>query len=42
VHRVAEKQVKAWLANGRIDNAAAIIALQYFFLHKQQILDSWQ
>ena len=42
VHRVAEKQAKAWLANGRIDNAAAIIALQYFFLHKQQILDSWQ
>lgn len=42
VHRIAQKQAKEWLENGRIDNAAAIIALQYFFLNKQQILESWQ
>lgn len=42
VHRVAQEQAKEWLENGRIDNAAAIIALQYFFLNKQQILESWQ
>lgn len=42
VHRIAQEQAKEWLENGRIDNAAAIIALQYFFLNKQQILESWQ
>lgn len=42
VHRVAETQALEWLQNGHIDNAAAIIALQWFFMNKQQLLDRWQ
>ncbi|MEW9798424.1 ADP-ribose diphosphatase [Alteromonas sp. CYL-A6] len=42
VHRVGEKQALEWLENGHIDNAAAIIALQWFFMHKQQLLERWQ
>lgn len=42
VHRVAEKQALEWLSSGRIDNAAAIIALQWFFMHKTSLLEKWQ
>jgi ADP-ribose pyrophosphatase len=42
VHRVAEKDAYEWLQNGKIDNAASIIALQWFFMHKQTLLDNWQ
>ncbi|HAB80123.1 MAG TPA: ADP-ribose diphosphatase [Glaciecola sp.] len=42
VHRVPEGTAKQWLDSGRIDNAAAIIALQYFFLNKQKIIADWQ
>lgn len=42
VHRVPEGTAKQWLESGRIDNAAAIIALQYFFLNKQKIIADWQ
>lgn len=42
VHRVAESDAKAWLENGKIDNAAAIIALQWFFLNKAKLLKSWK
>ena len=41
VHRVKESEARAWLDNGKIDNAAAIIALQWFFLNKQKLLESW-
>lgn len=42
VHRVAEKTVLEWLENGLIDNAAAVIALQWFFMHKSTLLEQWQ
>jgi ADP-ribose pyrophosphatase len=42
VHRVKESDAREWLDNGKIDNAAAIIALQWFFLNKQKLLKSWQ
>ena len=42
VHRVAEKDAREWLENGKIDNAAAIIALQWFFMNKYSLLASWQ
>lgn len=41
VHRVKESEAREWLDNGKIDNAAAIIALQWFFLNKQKLLNSW-
>ncbi len=41
VHRIAEKDAWQWLQNGQIDNAAAIIALQWFFIHKQTLLENW-
>ena len=42
VHRVKENTALEWLENGHIDNAAAIIALQWFFMHKTQLLEQWQ
>lgn len=42
VHRVSEQQTMAWLAEGRIENAATIIALQWFALNKQQLLNEWE
>ncbi|QJR80379.1 ADP-ribose diphosphatase [Alteromonas pelagimontana] len=42
VHRVTEKDAREWLENGGIDNAATIIALQWFFMHKQTLLENWQ
>jgi len=42
VHRVKESDARQWLDNGKIDNAAAIIALQWFFLNKQKLLNSWK
>jgi ADP-ribose pyrophosphatase len=41
VHRVKESDARQWLDNGKVDNAAAIIALQWFFLNKQKLLKSW-
>lgn len=41
VHRVAEDDAKKWLESGIIDNAAAIIALQWFFIHKHALLQTW-
>ncbi|MBD3586019.1 ADP-ribose diphosphatase [Salinimonas sp. HHU 13199] len=41
VHRVAESDALEWLKNGHIDNAASIIALQWFFMNKQELLESW-
>ena len=42
VHRVSERDAYNWLQSGRIDNAAAIIALQWFFMHKASLLEQWQ
>lgn len=42
VHRVSENDAYEWLQSGRIDNAAAIIALQWFFMHKSSLLAQWQ
>ena len=42
VHRVKESTALEWLENGHIDNAAAVIALQWFFMHKTQLLEQWQ
>lgn len=42
VHRVSEEKARLWLDDGTIDNAAAIIALQWFFIHKASLLEQWQ
>ncbi|MGQ8364994.1 NUDIX domain-containing protein [Glaciecola sp. 1036] len=41
VHRVSEAVAKEWLLSGKLENATAIILLQWFFLNKQNILDAW-
>ncbi|WP_218352342.1 ADP-ribose diphosphatase [Alteromonas lipotrueiana] len=41
VYRVAEQDAWNWLQSGQIDNAASIIALQWFFIHKQTLLENW-
>lgn len=41
VHRVAEDEARKWLDDGIIDNAAAIIALQWFFINKTRLLETW-
>jgi ADP-ribose pyrophosphatase len=41
VHRVSETKAREWLSDGTIDNAAALIALQWFFLNKQELLEGW-
>ncbi len=42
VHRVNEQTALEWIKSGHIDNAAAIIALQWFFLNKSDLLEQWQ
>lgn len=42
VHRVHEDTALEWLENGHIDNAASVIALQWFFMHKNALLTQWQ
>jgi ADP-ribose pyrophosphatase len=42
VLRVKEDAARQWLESGIIDNAAAVIALQWFFLHKDQLLLGWE
>ncbi|MCW8090547.1 ADP-ribose diphosphatase [Alteromonas sp. ASW11-130] len=42
VHRVKVSLAKEWLENGVIDNAAALIALQWFFMNKQRLLEKWR
>lgn len=39
VHKIPEQQVRALLAKGEFDNSATIIALQWFFMHKQELLE---
>ncbi|MDM7861697.1 ADP-ribose diphosphatase [Alteromonas sp. ASW11-36] len=42
VHRVPVNEAEEWLKNGKIDNAAAIIAVQWFLLNKANLLAQWQ
>jgi ADP-ribose pyrophosphatase len=41
VHRVKESVAREMLEQGKVDNAAAIIALQWFFLNKPKLLKTW-
>ena len=41
VHKVPSSTAFDWINQGKIDNAASLIALQWFALNKQQILESW-
>ena len=41
VHRVTVADSMKWLDEGKIDNSATIIFLQWFALNKQKILDTW-
>lgn len=38
VHKVSEEEAYKLLINGEFDNSATIISLQWFFLHKQELL----
>jgi ADP-ribose pyrophosphatase len=41
VHRVPTSVAFEWINQGRIDNSAALIALQWFAMNKQQVLEDW-
>lgn len=41
VRRVSESQAIKWLETGVIDNATALIAMQWFLLNKQKVIDEW-
>lgn len=41
VRRVAKSEAVEWLKSGKIDNAAALIALQWFLLNHQVIVNNW-
>lgn len=41
VRRVEKSQAIAWLNDGKIDNAAAVIALQWFLLNEKKVLSEW-
>lgn len=41
VHRVPAATAFDWINTGKIDNAAALIALQWFAMNKQQVLENW-
>ena len=42
VHRVPEDQAIEWINQGKIENAATLIALQWFAMNKQRVLDDWK
>lgn len=42
VHRINEQQAMDWLAEGVVENAATLLALQWFALNKQQLLQLWK
>lgn len=42
VHRVKSDDALAMIQNGRIDNAATLIALQWFALNKSTLVATWQ
>ncbi|MGJ8678790.1 ADP-ribose diphosphatase [Paraglaciecola sp.] len=41
VHRVDASLANEWIDQGKVDNAATLIALQWFAMNKQNILDNW-
>ncbi len=41
VHRVAADTALEWVKQGKIDNAASLIALQWFALNKTQLIANW-
>lgn len=41
VHRVPSSVALDWINQGKIDNAATLIALQWFAMNKQLVLESW-
>lgn len=41
VTTIDEQTALEWLTDGKIDNAASVIALQWFALNKQRVLDEW-
>ncbi|PJF37789.1 MAG: ADP-ribose diphosphatase, partial [Phototrophicales bacterium] len=41
VHVMSLEQSIAWLNEGVINNAAAIIALQWLWINKQQLREKW-
>ncbi len=41
VHVVSRSQAYQWVEQGKIDNAAAVIALQWLELHHKQLREEW-
>jgi len=41
VHVVSRSQAYQWVEQGKIDNAAAVIALQWLELHHKQLRQEW-
>lgn len=41
VHRVPTAEAIDWINQGKIDNSATLIALQWFVMNKQRVLESW-
>ncbi|WJG08937.1 ADP-ribose diphosphatase [Aliiglaciecola sp. LCG003] len=41
VRRITKTQAVEWLDSGKIDNAAAVIALQWFLINEQKLLNEW-
>lgn len=41
VHVVSREQAYQWVEEGRIDNAASVIALQWLQLHHQKLRNEW-
>ncbi|KQN64475.1 ADP-ribose diphosphatase [Erwinia sp. E602] len=42
VHVVSRSQAYQWVEQGKIDNAAAVIALQWLQLHHKQLCEEWK
>lgn len=41
VHTVPTSVALGWINQGKIDNSATLIALQWFAMNKQQVLENW-
>ena len=42
VHVVSREQAYQWVEEGKIDNAASVIALQWLQLHYQTLRNEWK
>ncbi|MDU2939171.1 MAG: ADP-ribose diphosphatase [Enterobacteriaceae bacterium] len=42
VHVVSREQAYQWVEEGKIDNAASVIALQWLQLHYQELINEWK